>query len=290
MKGIILAGGAGTRLYPASRPVSKILLPIYDKPMIYYPLATLMQAGLRDILIITNPEDDANFRKLLGDGRQWGISISYKIQHEKRGIADAFLLGEEFIGSDACALILGDNLFYGNGFESLLKRACENKKGATVFAYEVGDPHRFGVVEFDAQGRAVSLEEKPAAPKSRFAVTGLYFYDNNVVKYAKELLPSSRGELEITDLNKCYLQENNLHVITLERGFAWLDTGTHESVLEAANFVHSMQVNQGVEIACLEEIALAKGFITAQELKAQLNTLPDNVYYNFVRRLVTTKL
>ena len=248
-----------------------------------------MQAGLRDILIITNPEDDANFRKLLGDGSQWGISLSYKVQHKKRGIADAFVLGEEFIGTDSCALILGDNLFYGNGFEHLLKRACANKDGATVFAYEVGDPHRFGVVTFDEQGRAVALEEKPEHPQSRFAVTGLYFYDNSVVKYAKELTLSARGELEITDLNKRYLQENNLHVITLERGFAWLDTGTHESVLEAANFVHSMQINQGVEIACLEEIALAQRFITPQALQTQLATLPDNVYYNFVRRLLVLK-
>ena len=289
MKGIILAGGAGTRLYPASYAISKILLPVYDKPMIYYPLSVLMQAGIREILIITNPEDDANFKKLLGDGSYWGLKLSYKTQLIKRGIADAFLLGEEFIGSDSCALILGDNLFYGNGFERLLKAACLRKTGATVFAYEVADPQRFGVVEFDKDGRAVSLEEKPKAPKSNFAVTGLYFYDNHVVEYAKKLKPSARGELEITDLNKLYLQANNLHVTTLERGFAWLDTGTHESVLEAANFVRSMQFNQGVEIACLEEIALQHGFITPQELKVQLMERPDNVYYNFVRRLVKEK-
>lgn len=289
MKGIILAGGAGTRLYPASYAISKILLPVYDKPMIYYPLSVLMQAGIREILIITNPEDDANFKKLLGDGSYWGLKLSYKTQPIKRGIADAFLLGEEFIGSDSCALILGDNLFYGNGFERLLKAACLRKTGATVFAYEVADPQRFGVVEFDKDGRAVSLEEKPKAPKSNFAVTGLYFYDNHVVEYAKKLKPSARGELEITDLNKLYLQANNLHVTTLERGFAWLDTGTHESVLEAANFVRSMQFNQGVEIACLEEIALQHGFITPQELKVQLMERPDNVYYNFVRRLVKEK-
>lgn len=289
MKGIILAGGAGTRLYPASYAISKILLPVYDKPMIYYPLSVLMQAGIRDILIITNPEDDENFKKLLGDGSRWGLQLSYKPQPVKRGIADAFLLGEEFIGTDSCALILGDNLFYGNGFERLLKAACLRKTGATVFAYEVADPQRFGVVEFDKDGRAVSLEEKPKAPKSNFAVTGLYFYDNHVVEYAKELKPSARGELEITDLNKLYLQANNLHVTTLERGFAWLDTGTHESVLEAANFVRSMQFNQGVEIACLEEIALQHGFITPQELKVQLMDRPDNVYYNFVRRLVKEK-
>ena len=289
MKGIILAGGAGTRLYPASRPISKILLPVYDKPMIYYPLSVLIQAGVRDILIIINPEDNANFKKLLGDGSAWGLRLSYKTQEVKRGIADAFLLGEEFIGNDNCALILGDNLFYGNGFEHLLKEACLRKTGATVFAYEVGDPQRFGVVEFDENHRALSLEEKPKQPKSRFAVTGLYFYDNKAVQYAKELKPSARGELEITDLNKRYLENGDLHVTTLERGFAWLDTGTHESVLQAANFVHSMQVNQGIEIACLEEIALNNGFITPQELKVQLVNRPDNIYYNFVRELVKEK-
>lgn len=289
MKGIVLAGGAGTRLFPASLPISKILLPVYDKPMIYYPLSVLMQAGIREILIITNPEDDGNFKKLLGDGSRWGLKISYKIQQVKRGIADAFLLGEEFIGKDSCALILGDNLFYGNGFETLLNQACARREGATVFAYQVGDPQRFGVVEIDESGRAISLEEKPKNPKSNFAVTGLYFYDNHVVEYAKKLKPSARGELEITDLNKLYLQTGKLHVTALERGFAWLDTGTHESVLEAANFVHRMQQNQGVEIACLEEIALQHGFITPQELKVQLMEQPDNVYYNFVRGLVREK-
>ncbi len=289
MKGIILAGGAGTRLYPASRPISKILLPVYDKPMIYYPLSVLMQAGLREILIITNPEDDANFQKLLGDGRRWGIQISYKMQYVKRGIADAFVLGEDFIGKDGCALILGDNLFYGNGFDRLLKAARLRKTGATVFAYEVADPQRFGVVEFDENRRALSIEEKPPQPKSRFAVTGLYFYDNKVVEYAKQLKPSARGELEITDLNKMYLQAGKLHVTTLERGFAWLDTGTHEAVLQAANFVRSMQINQGLEIACLEEIALKQGFITPLELQTQLVGQPDNIYYNFVRELVNGK-
>ena len=289
MKGIILAGGAGTRLYPASRPISKILLPVYDKPMIYYPLSVLMQAGLREILIITNPEDDANFQKLLGDGRRWGIQISYKMQYVKRGIADAFVLGEDFIGKDGCALILGDNLFYGNGFDRLLKAARLRKTGATVFAYEVADPQRFGVVEFDENRRALSIEEKPPQPKSRFAVTGLYFYDNKVVEYAKQLKPSARGELEITDLNKMYLQAGKLHVTTLERGFAWLDTGTHEAVLQAANFVRSMQINQGLEIACLEEIALKQGFITPLELQTQLVGQPDNIYYNFVLELVNGK-
>ncbi len=289
MKGIILAGGAGTRLYPASYAVSKILLPVYDKPMIYYPLSVLMQAGIRDILIITTPEDNDNFKKLLGDGNRWGLKLTYKVQPVKRGIADAFLLGEDFIGQDNCALILGDNLFYGNGFERLLKAAYLRKSGATVFAYEVADPQRFGVVEFDENRRALSLEEKPHFPKSRFAVTGLYFYDNKVIQYAKELQPSARGELEITDLNKRYLSAGDLHVTTLERGFAWLDTGTHESVLEAANFVRSMQFNQGIEIACLEEIALQHAFITPQELKVQLMDQPDNVYYNYVRRLVQEK-
>ena len=286
MKGIILAGGAGTRLYPASLPISKILLPIYDKPMIYYPLSVLMLAGIREILIITNPQDDTNFQKLLGDGSQWGITISYKMQHIKRGIADAFLLGEEFIGNDSCSLILGDNIFYGSGFTDILSAALKAHQGATVFAYQVGDPQRFGVVEFDQQGKAISLEEKPKNPKSNFAVTGLYFYDNQVVKYAKQLKPSARGELEITDLNKFYLQAGQLQVAKLGRGFAWLDTGTHESVLQASNFVHSMQLNQGIEIACLEEIALKKGFISAEKLKAQLEKKPDNIYYDFVRNLL----
>lgn len=289
MKGIILAGGAGTRLYPASLPISKILLPIYDKPMIYYPLSVLMQAGIKDILIITNPEDDANFKKLLGDGSKWGIKLSYEVQHIKRGIADAFLLGEEFIGKDSCALILGDNIFYGNGFDQILEQATNNLKGATVFAYEVSDPERFGVVEFDAQGKAISLEEKPKQPKSNFAVTGLYFYDNKVVDYAKQLKPSERGELEITDLNKCYLKDGNLQVAHLGRGFAWLDTGTHESVLQASNFVQSMQLNQGIEIACLEEIAVTHGFLSAKEMADLIATAPSNIYYNYVRSFLTRK-
>lgn len=286
MKGLILAGGAGTRLYPASLPISKILLPIYDKPMIYYPLSTLMMAGIRDILIITTPEDIDNFKKLLGDGSQWGISLSYVPQFVKKGIADAFILGEDFIGADRVALILGDNIFYGNGFEQILQSAKQNTAGATVFVYEVRDPERFGVVSFDKDGNAVSLEEKPKTPKSNFAVTGLYFYDNKVVSYAKNLQPSARGELEITDLNKVYLANNALQVARLERGFAWLDTGTHESVLQAANFVHSMQLNQGIEIACLEEIALQKGFITKAELVQTLSKYPSNTYYQYVSRLL----
>ena len=286
MKGLILAAGAGTRLYPASLPISKILLPIYDKPMIYYPLSSLMMAGIRDILIITTPEDIDNFKKLLGDGSQWGISLSYVPQLVKKGIADAFILGEDFIGADRVALILGDNIFYGNGFEQILQSAKQNTAGATVFVYEVRDPERFGVVSFDKDGNAVSLEEKPKTPKSNFAVTGLYFYDNKVVSYAKQLKPSSRGELEITDLNKVYLADKALHVARLERGFAWLDTGTHESVLQAANFVHSMQLNQGIEIACLEEIALKKGFISKAELAQTLSKYPSNTYYQYVSRLL----
>ncbi len=286
MKGIILAGGAGTRLYPASLPISKILLPVYNKPMIYYPLCVLMQSGVRDILIITNPEDNDNFRRVLGDGSAWGIKLSYVVQHVKRGIADAFILGEQFIGTDACALILGDNIFYGNGFDDILARAAQPRTGATVFAYEVNDPERFGVVEFDKNGKAISLEEKPKCPKSNFAVTGLYFYDNQVVKLAKQLQPSARGELEITDLNKCYLAQGNLHVARLGRGFAWLDTGTHESVLQASNFVHSMQINQGVEIACPEEIALRKRFITPAQLQTRLLKAPKNNYYDYLKKLL----
>ncbi len=286
MKGIILAGGAGTRLYPASLSISKILLPIYNKPMIYYPLSVLMQAGVRDILIITNPEDNDNFKRVLGDGSAWGIKLSYRVQHRKRGIADAFILGETFLGESDCALILGDNIFYGNGFEEILAKAAKPRAGATVFAYEVNDPERFGVVEFNKEGKAISLEEKPKNPKSNFAVTGLYFYDNQVVKLAKELKPSVRGELEITDLNRLYLEQGNLQVAHLGRGFAWLDTGTHESVLQASNFVHSMQVNQGVEIACLEEIALRKGFITPAALKAQISKAPKNNYYDYLNRIL----
>jgi len=286
MKGIILAAGAGTRLYPASLPISKILLPIYDKPMIYYPMSVLMQAGIRDILIITSPEDNENFKRVLGDGSQWGLHLSYAVQRIKRGIADAFLIGRDFIKKDSCALVLGDNIFYGNGFQDILKQALKNKKGATVFAYEVSDPERFGVVAFNEKGQAVSLEEKPQKPKSHFAVTGLYFYDNQVVKLAEKLKPSARGELEITDLNRLYLQKKQLHVARLGRGFAWLDTGTHETVLQASNFVHTMQLNQGVEIACLEEIALRERFITLRQLSSQLEKAPRNTYFDFVRKLI----
>ena len=286
MKAIILAGGAGTRLYPASLPISKILLPVYDKPMIYYPLAVLMQAGIKEILIITNPEDDANFKKLLKDGSQWGLQISYKIQYEKRGIADAFLLGEDFIGQEPCALILGDNIFYGDNLEKMLCEACQNKSGACVFAYEVPDPQRFGVVEFDEQGKALSLEEKPKNPKSNFAVTGLYFYDNKVVSYAKTLTPSARGELEITDLNKIYLEKNALNVVRLPKDIAWLDTGTYDSVFQANLLVKEYQEKHGQEIACLEEIAVQKQFISAESLQKATSSWPDNYYYNYIREKV----
>ena len=286
MKGIILAGGAGTRLYPASLPISKILLPIYDKPMIYYPLAVLMQAGIKDILIITNPEDNANFKKLLKDGSQWGLQIYYKIQYEKRGIADAFLLGEEFIGQDSCALILGDNIFYGADLAEIVLQARQNKKGAYVFAYQVADPQRFGVVEFDEKGKALSLEEKPKNPKSNFAVTGLYFYDYNVVSYAKSLKPSPRGELEITDLNKIYLEKGQLHTQQLPQEFMWLDTGTHDGMLQASQFVKTYQNITHKQIACLEEIAVQKQLIPAESLQKPSQTWPDNYYYNYIREKV----
>ena len=270
MKGIVLAGGAGTRLYPASQPISKILLPIYDKPMIYYPLSTLMLAGIKDILIITNEADYDNFIKLLGDGSQFGLNLFYKIQYVQKGIADAFIIAEDFIDGDSSALILGDNIFHGQGFSSIMKHAIEKKSGATVFGYTVKDPERFGVVEFNSSGKAISLEEKPTNPKSNYAVTGLYFYDKNVCKYAKELTPSGRGELEITDLNKIYLEKGLLNVEILGRGFAWLDTGTHDSMLQASNFVQSMELNKGVKISCLEEIALHQGFISKELFSTEI--------------------
>ena len=287
MKGIVLAGGAGTRLYPASQPISKILLPVYDKPMIYYPLSTLMLAGIKDILIITNETDYDNFIKLLGDGSQFGLNFSYKIQYVQRGIADAFLIAEDFIGNDEVALILGDNIFHGHGFSTLMKQAIAKNNGATVFGYTVKDPERFGVVEFDAHRKAISLEEKPANPKSNYAVTGLYFYDNNVCKYAKTLKPSARGELEITDLNKIYLERGELNVEILGRGFAWLDTGTHDSMLQASVFVQTMELNKGVKIACLEEIAYNQGYISRDELLSKIEKYGmSNEYYNYVRAVV----
>ena len=287
MKGIILAAGAGTRLYPASLPISKILLPIYDKPMIYYPLSTLMLAGIKDILIITNEDDYDNFRKTLGDGSQYGINIEYEIQYVQKGIADAFLIAEDFINEDNVALILGDNIFHGFGFSTLMKNAIKNNVGATVFGYRVHDPERFGVVEFDKNKKVISLEEKPAYPKSKYAVTGLYFYDGNVCKYAKELVPSKRGELEITDLNKIYLEKNLLNVEILGRGFTWLDTGTHDSMLQASNFIQAMEFNKGEKIACLEEIALNQHFISVSDLEYKLSLNPkNNNYYKYISEII----
>lgn len=290
MKGIVLAAGAGTRLYPASQPISKILLPIYDKPMIYYPLSTLMLAGIKDILIITNESDYDNFRKLLGDGSQFGLNLSYKVQYIQRGIADAFLIAEDFIAGDNCALILGDNIFHGHGFSTIMKEALSRNKGATVFGYTVKDPERFGVVEFDENRKVLSLEEKPKNPKSNYAVTGLYFYDGNVCEYAKQLHPSQRGELEITDLNKIYMEKGKLNAEILGRGFAWLDTGTHDSMLQASNFVQSMELNKGVKISCLEEIAYNQGFISAKDLLGKIEKYGNNPYYSYIRNIVMQDL
>lgn len=288
MKGIILAGGQGTRLFPASRPISKILLPVYDKPMIYYPLTTLLLAGINDILIITNPNDLENFKKTLGNGADLGIKISYTVQHVARGIADSFIIAEEWIKNCPVALILGDNIFHGFGFSSMLKATGESLKqgrtGATVFGYQVKDPQRFGVVEFK-DNKAISIEEKPKNPKSHYAVTGLYFYDDKVCEYAKALKPSARGELEITDLNNVYLKKDALNVEILGRGFAWLDTGTHESLLQASNFVQTMELNTDMKIACIEEVAWRMGFIDKTQLKMLAVNYPNNDYKDYLLRL-----
>lgn len=287
MKGIVLAGGSGTRLYPSTIGISKQLLPIYDKPMIYYPISVLMLAGIREILIISTPQDLPNFEKLLGTGEQFGLKFSYKEQPSPDGLAQAFILGEEFISKDSVALVLGDNIFYGPGFSAMLQNAVEltESKEATIFGYHVKDPERFGVVEFDKNGKAISIEEKPKVPKSTYAVTGLYFYDNSVVEYAKNLKPSTRGELEITDLNKIYLEKGKLNVELFGRGFAWLDTGTHRSLLQAAQYVQTIEENQGIKIACLEEIAYRMGFLTKDEIVKFSESYKNNEYYAYVRNL-----
>ncbi|MBW4012627.1 glucose-1-phosphate thymidylyltransferase RfbA [Neisseria meningitidis] len=286
MKGIILAGGSGTRLYPITRGVSKQLLPVYDKPMIYYPLSVLMLAGIRDILVITAPEDNASFKRLLGDGSDFGISISYAVQPGPDGLAQALIIGEEFIGNDNVCLVLGDNIFYGQSFTQTLRQAAAKKHGATVFAYQVKNPERFGVVEFNENFRAVSIEEKPQRPKSDWAVTGLYFYDNRAVEFAKQLKPSARGELEITDLNQMYLEDGSLSVQLLGRGFAWLDTGTHESLHEAASFVQTVQNIQNLHIACLEEIAWRNGWLSDEKLEELARPMAKNQYGQYLLRLL----
>ncbi len=282
MKGIILAGGSGTRLYPITKGVSKQLLPVYDKPMVYYPLSVLMLAGIREILLISTPDDIGSFQSLLGDGTDFGIRLSYAVQPNPDGLAQAFIIGENFIGTDSVCLVLGDNIFYGQGFSPLLRKTAQRESGATVFGYQVKDPGRFGVVQFDAERRVVSIEEKPLKPKSNYAVTGLYFYDNDVVDIAKRVKPSARGELEITSINQAYLERGKLNIELLGRGFAWLDTGTHESLLEAGHFVHTIEQRQGLKIACLEEIAFHQGWLSAAQIREQAGRLQKTGYGQYL--------
>jgi glucose-1-phosphate thymidylyltransferase len=290
MKGILLAGGSGTRLYPVTQVVSKQLLPVYDKPMVYYPLTTLMLAGIRDILLISTPQDTPRFRELLGDGRQWGLKLSYAVQEKPAGIAQAFLIGRDFIGKGPAALILGDNIFFGHDFVPLINRARGREQGATVFAYPVKDPERYGVVEFDDSGRALSIEEKPKQPKSRYAVTGLYFYDNRVIDIASRIKPSARGELEITDVNRAYLERGELEVVPMKRGMAWLDTGTHEALLEAAHFIETIERRQGLKIACPEEVAFRAGLIDAKQLEALARKLGTSANGAYLTRVHTQRI